>query len=166
MLLFQIALVKYLLTRDPGWLVQQSCGLLESNDHPTPHHSLLVFSQSGPDDECYISNAMTIAVSESILHIQNRSTYETETETEEGNVLFSDAFKTFLFSYIVVSERGNPLPPLHGLRFISISKEHTHTHTNTHTHTHTHTLSHRQDITYTAFVTPVVVHRLEREMFQ
>ena len=44
---------------------------------------------------------MTIAVSESILHIQNRSTYETETETEEGNVLFSDAFKTFLFTVIL-----------------------------------------------------------------
>ena len=45
---------------------------------------------------------------------------------KEGNVLFNDALNTFLFMVICVghmvkdlsdSERGNPLPPLHGLLF-------------------------------------------------
>ena len=82
---------------------------------------------------------------------------------KEGNALFNDALNTFYlrlygFEHMVkdhsYSERGNPLPP-HGLPFPINSKGTFFMHHPTYRIAHT-----------TAFVTPVVVHWLEREIAQ
>ena len=81
---------------------------------------------------------------------------------KEGNVLFNDALNTFYLRLYGVghmvknhsdSERGNPLPP-HGLLF-PISSKVFYMHHSTDRIAHT-----------TAFITPVVVHWLEREIAQ
>ena len=81
---------------------------------------------------------------------------------KEGYVLFNDALNTFyLRLYGVIhmvkdhseSERGNPLPP-HGLLFPISSKGFFYMHHHTDRIAHT-----------TAFVTPVVEHWLERELW-
>ena len=82
---------------------------------------------------------------------------------KEGKVLFNDALNTFyLYSVIHVvnhhtdCERRKPLPwLLHGLLFLIISKGYFYMHYHTDRIAHT-----------TAFVTPVVEHRLEREIAQ
>ena len=53
-----------------------------------------------------------------------------DTMAKEGNVIFNDTFDTFYLQLYSVghvkdhsdSERGNPLPPLHGLLFLHSSK--------------------------------------------
>ena len=88
--------------------------------------------------------------------------FSTEYEGKEGNVLFNDAFNTFYLRLYGVRhmvkdhsdfEKGNPLPP-HRLLFPINSKV-------------SFICTIPQRITHTtAFVTPVVEHWLEGEIFQ
>ena len=79
---------------------------------------------------------------------------------KEGNGLFNDALNTFYLRLYGVghmvkdhsdSERGNPLPPLHGLLFPFSSMG------------SFICTTHRHDSTYHGLFTPVVEHWLERD---
>ena len=82
---------------------------------------------------------------------------------KEGNVLFNDALNTFYLRLYGVghmvkdhsdSERGNPLPSLHGLLFLINSK-------NSFISTIPDRIAHT-----TTFITPVMEHWLDQEIAQ
>ena len=75
----------------------------------------------------------------------------TQIMREEGNVLFNDTLNTFYLRLYGVTERGNPLVPLHGLQGILATRDILYAPSSF--------ILHTKD-----FVTPDVEHWLEREI--